>query len=77
MERRTIVDYYGAVGSAAAVCTLFDSMVALVRRVADVVRLWWSCGRRIATALYVCVDVVDAVHHAALMPTCVAGQGDG
>jgi predicted lysophospholipase L1 biosynthesis ABC-type transport system permease subunit len=47
----TIVDDYGAVGGAAAVCALLDSMVALVRRLADVVSLGWSGRRRIATAL--------------------------
>jgi hypothetical protein len=66
----TIVDDYSAVGSAAAVCALLDSMVALVRRLADVVGLGWSGRRRVTTTLRLGLDIINAIDHPALM--CVA-----
>jgi hypothetical protein len=69
-RKGTIVDDYSAVGSAAAVCALLDSMVALVRRLADVVGLSWSGKRRVTTTLRLGLDIIDAIDHPALM--CVA-----
>lgn len=66
-KQLTIIDDYGAVRSAVAVCALLDGMVALVRRVADVVWPSWSRRRCIATTLRFGLDVVDSVHHAALL----------
>lgn len=65
--QHTIVDNYGAVRSGVAVCALLDSMVALVRRLADVVGLGWSLRRRVATARRLRFDIINAIDHRALM----------
>jgi hypothetical protein len=70
----TIVDDYGGGGTAVAVCALLDSMVALVRRLADVVGLRWSRRRRVATTRRLGLDIIDAIDHPALMS--VACYGD-
>jgi hypothetical protein len=70
----TIVDDYGGGGTAVAVCALLDSMVALVRRLADVVGLGWSRRWCVTTTRRLGLDIIDAIDHPVLMS--VACYGD-